>query len=118
MPLLEPDDFQDRPYVGGLNQMGHFGVGAAAAAAAVLLGASVFWSILIVGLFFIAWEAYQLKRRNASLKDYAYDLAYWLCGAGCWQVLLYHDSHELFPIALPVIWTIEYTRLSFAEYDR
>jgi hypothetical protein len=79
MTLLSPDDFKDRPYVAGLNQIGHAVLGGA-----LMVVASIFMPLIpatiLVGLGIIAWEAYQLKRMAGLKSDYWGDLLFWAIG--------------------------------------
>lgn len=71
LEFFSPDDFKDRPYVGGLNQMGHVVFGAALE---VVVGG---W----VGMFFIlSWEIYQFSRLSSLKSDTRIDSCFWLLG--------------------------------------
>lgn len=75
LDLLTPDDYTDRPYVAGLNQIGHAILGASLA---LFLG----W---YAGLLIIAWEGWQLKRRGGLRSDYWGDLSFWLMGVSLYS---------------------------------
>lgn len=115
--MFDPDDFADQPYVGGLNQAMHFVFGAALLGIFhFLVGFPMMVSVLAAGFGIVLWEADQLKRRGATLMDYAYDLTYWLSGVGAWALVIHWGwitgLAEIFPVVPLFIWLIEFTRLS------
>jgi hypothetical protein len=117
LTIFEPDDFADRPYVGGLNQMGHATLGAALVG---VLAFALHPSLALVagGLAIIALEGWQLHKRGATLADYWIDLCYWLTGGAFWAgVLLVHDLPpvvQLAPLWACLIFVLEYVRIKRA----
>jgi len=74
-----PSNFKGDPYGHGLNQMGHFVLGAASMYLACL--ALPLWAAtLTAGGVAVAWEVWQRKRKGSNGRDYALDLVFWLGG--------------------------------------
>jgi len=114
MGVFDPDNFAERPYEGGLNQMGHVTLGAALVAPlAVFL--PVWWAVLGAGGVAVSWEAYQLHRKGALRSDYAVDLFYWLLGVWIWAGAIHSGAVTswavFFPVMLIGCFCAEYTRI-------
>ena len=71
MSILEPDDFGDRWYVAGLNQIGHIVAGGAAVVVFGMVGAAICIAVL---------ELWQYYRRSAVKADTITDTAFWAYG--------------------------------------
>ncbi|MEP1611120.1 MAG: hypothetical protein ABJL72_04280 [Roseobacter sp.] len=83
MRLLDPETFEDQPYVAGLNQGGHLFAGAAIFAATFSLfdmGFGVLCALLIP----LVLEIWQYTKRAAKLWDSLLDLFFWYIGAIAW----------------------------------
>ncbi|QNN99765.1 hypothetical protein P67b_00006 [Ruegeria phage Tedan] len=119
MGVFDPDDFEDQPYVGGLNQLGHVIFGAGLVGLTSLFLPVVPLGLLTAGAIYLAWEAYQLKRKQAKLTDYVADLIYWTIGAGTWAHLmaggLVTGYATLFPLVPLICWTVEYVRIAHRD---
>ena len=116
MGIFDPEDFRGRPYVGGLNQMGHHVFGAA------LIGWSNYcitdnlWICLAIAYtLFGGWEIHQRLFKGATRADFIADLLYWSSGALVWAALIAYEkiigSGVMFPTIPLCAWVIEYTRL-------
>lgn len=71
MSILDPDDYADRQYVAGLNQMGHMVAGGAAVIMFGLVGAAICIALL---------ELWQFYYRDAEWTDAVADTAFWAYG--------------------------------------
>lgn len=103
--IFDPDDFKDRPYEAGLNQLGH-----------ALLGAALveFLSLALAVAGIVFWELWQRKRRGATLLDYHADIFYWLAGAGAW--LAFGDPAARYFLLVPLAcFALEYVRVKYAR---
>lgn len=121
MRVFDPDDFEGKPYVGALNQLGHVVFGAALVGLASTV-AAILAAILISAVGVIFWEAYQYRRRGAVKRDFIADLIYWSVGIGTWALVI-AQKHDAYLIALwPVIpllcWLVEYLRLSVGRLGK
>lgn len=105
--MITPDDFSGRPYVGGLNQLGHTAAGAAMLWL-FLWVLPMWWAVMVAGGLILALEVYQLKFMGAKGKDYAADLLYWYAGVACWGVWPEH-----LPPLLMAAFVIEYVRIKW-----
>lgn len=84
MRLLDPETFIDRPYVAGLNQGGHTLAGAALVTA-VSLVMHARDALALALLLSLAFEVWQLRKKQAAGWDAALDLFFWWLGALVWS---------------------------------
>ena len=115
MSLIKPDDFAGRPYVGGLNQLGHVVAGAAAFAIAALV--FPFWvafAVSVVGI--LAIELSQFLKLNATAPDLLRDTVFWGVGVGGWAAATACNFAGWWVDDLPIVpvvaFFIEYARIS------
>lgn len=113
--MFDPDDFYDRPYVGGLNQLGHAGSGAALIGPLSMIFAMSSATLLAFAAVF-AWEARQYLVRGATWQDCVADFIYWSAGIASWGLLIHYGLVNgygvLWPVLLLLVWLTEYIRLS------
>lgn len=97
--IFDPDNFEGRPYVGGLNQLGHVIAGAALVA---VFGLPV--SVFLI----VVWEFWQLYARGADKLDFKIDLIYWLLGALTWGL-----GWVMWPLIPIGAFIMEYLRIRY-----
>jgi hypothetical protein len=100
--MFDPDDFSDRPYEGGLNQMGHVTLGAALVSP-LMAFLPVWGAVLGAGGIALAWEVFQLRYRGAVRPDYIADVAYWLSGVWIWAGAIHSGAASAWAAYFPCI---------------
>ena len=114
MGVFDPDNFDGRPYVGGLNQMGHV-VFAAALVGVFALPFDWLWALVCATSLFLSWETYQALCKGAGILDFKADLSYWSAGAVAWSALTWagyvSGIAHLFPTFALCAWVVEYVRI-------
>ncbi|MEL6889495.1 MAG: hypothetical protein AAFO86_12420 [Pseudomonadota bacterium] len=87
MSLIDPETFENDPYVAGLNQMGHATAGAALVAVLSIWLAMV-PAALVAAALIGALELWQLRHRRGIAWDMFLDLAFWSAGLLLWWAFL------------------------------
>lgn len=91
--ILIPDDFHDRPYLAGLNQIGHMAFGGA-----LMMAFGVYAACLAVA----AIELFQFYKLGASRKDCYQDTAFWAIG----MVAIAHPAFPVIIVSFGAIWML------------
>ena len=101
MSLIDPETFENDPYVAGLNQMGHATAGAALVAVLSMWLATVPAALVSLTLI-VALELWQLRHRNGIAWDMFLDLAFWSTGLFLWLGIITAGAVAGWAILFPV----------------